>query len=97
MFQGTKNTRYDGRHLLDSQQGENQNPKHGRFKKVNDLTILLMFFLIRKLYFPLKILTFDQFLPSYKESFLFLEILWGFIIICSKINSLVTLIKFLVE
>ena len=27
--------------VLDSQQGENQNPKHGRFKKINDLTIIL--------------------------------------------------------
>ena len=61
-----------------------------------------MFFLIRKLYFPLKILIFDQFLPSYKESFLFLEILWGlkrcfFIIICCKIYTLVTPIKFLAK
>ena len=52
--QGTKNTRYDGRHLLDSQQGENHNPKHGRFKKVNDLTILLMFFFNSKIIFSLK-------------------------------------------
>ena len=53
-MQGTKNTRYDGRHLLDSQQGENHNPKHGRFKKVNDLTILLMFFFNSKIIFSLK-------------------------------------------
>ena len=52
--QGTKNTRYDGRHLLNSQQGENHNPKHGRFKKVNDLTILLMFFFNSKIIFSLK-------------------------------------------